>query len=238
MSKLSRRSPCCSRAVNAGGRERSHGPRHPWAAALMMLLCVSLPGCTEIGFLAEAAGGGPKKVKVKPEYRGLEGKSVAVVVAADEYMLFDHPDAPEVIARAVTQRLKVGVPGIRMLDPKQVLEFQSKNPYWNTTPYGELMQRLGAERLVHVDLAEFGVHDPGNSYLWQGRATAGVGVAASDAKDPDTLVYLTRISTLYPEDESLGVVNADDDGIRAGLVFALASQIAGRFHDHTVIEGK
>ena len=105
---------------------------------LTLLLAALLTGCGDIaGFIGQGVAQ-PKTVKAGPEYDKLAGKSVAVVVAADEQTLYGYPGAPLAISRAVTSQLAADIKDATLTDPQQVQDFQHKNPYWMTLPYGQL----------------------------------------------------------------------------------------------------
>lgn len=209
------------------------------AAALALILAGFLvpAGCNAVGYVAGLAGGrGERKVKVPAAYRGLEGKAVAVLVAADEFTMPDHPGAPYTVSRAVSRTLALAIPGIRLVDPAQLTKFQEQNPYWKTLPYGQAVQRLGADRLVYVDLLDYQTHEPGNPYLGKGKVSANVGVASADAGNPDDLVFASTVEAVYPEGTSVGSVNAKPGTIEAGMIAAFAENVADLFRDHTRIE--
>lgn len=215
-----------SRLANpAGGR---------LAALLMLAAAMSLGGCNWLGYGAHALSGGDKNktVAVDADYRGLDGKSVAVLVAADEYTLFRHPGSPQRVARAVTQQLTADIPGIKPVDPGQVARFQRDNAYWNTLTYGELLNRLKVERIVYIDLAQYTTNEPGDKHVWRGVVVGRVGVAAADATQPNDLVYGADVSAEFPPGQTVGVLEANEQTIQLGMLKTFAVEVSRLFHDH------
>lgn len=198
---------------------------------LAILLTGVLTGCDIAGFIGQGISG-PKVVKVGPEYNKLAGKSVAVMVAADEQTLFGHPGAPLAISRAVSSQLAADIKDATLSDPVQVIDFQRKNPYWMTLPYGQLAKRMNVDRVILIDLIQYSTHEPGNTHVWRGTAIANVGVIEADAENPNNLVYQQNIRVQFPENQPVGVLDSDDASIQLGLVKDMGLRIARLFVEH------
>lgn len=205
--------------------------------ALRLLLAVMLLGVvlTQSGcWLAATAFGGEKTYKVQAQYRGLEGKTAAVLVSADEYLLFTQPQVPQLLIRAVSRELAAHVDDIRVVNPRRMAAFQQRNPYWSTTPYTRLIEELEVDRLVIVDLAEYRLHEPGNKHVWRGVITASVSVAEAEQSDPDQLAFSTQVRALFPEDRELGLVNVDREQIELGTLKLFSLKVGRVFYDHEI----
>ena len=198
----------------------------------LMLLAVLLTqsGC----WLAATAFGGEKTYKVQAQYQGLEGQTAAVLVAADEYLLFTQPQVPQILTRAVSRELAAHVDNIRVVNPQRMAAFQQRNPYWSTTPYTRLIEELDVDRLVIVDLAEYRLHEPGNKHVWRGVITASVSVAEAEQSDPDQLAFSTQVRALFPEDRKLGLVNVDREQIELGTLKLFSLKVGRIFYDHEI----
>lgn len=205
--------------------------------ALASLALILLGGCNIVGYTADAiAGGQKKKATVEADYRGLDGRRIAVVVSADDHTYFEYPGAPLAVSSAVTERLAAAIPGAKLVDPKQIDRFQRENPYWNTLSYRELSSRLGVERLVYIDLTDYTTHEPGNKHVWRGIISANVGAAEAESADGTALVYSTVVRASYPEGNPVGVLDADDRSIELGMNQVFAAMVANLFRDHEVIK--
>jgi len=194
---------------------------------LLLALCLIGPGC-------ETWEEKAKMVDVQAEYLGLDDQRVAVMVAADSHMLYQYPDAPLNVCKAVTSRLTKNIPGITTTIPDEIARFKTDNPYWTNLPYGQLTEKLGVDKIVLIDLIEYQTHEPGNAHLWQGLITGNVGVIAHDAADPDNFVFHNTVSAQFPEASTVGVIDSDDETIQLGMVFLFAKRAAGLFYDHQV----
>ena len=175
-----------------------------------------------------------KLVDVPAEYVGLQNKSVAVMVAADGLLTYNYPQAAEQICRVVTGKIAANVPGVTATIPDQVMAYQKANPYWQNVRYGELVEKMGVDNIVLIDLVEYRTHEPGNAHLWQGIITANVGVIDAAAQDPDNFVYYNTVQVRFPEKSTVGVVDSDDESIQLGMLLLFARDAGGLFYDHQV----
>lgn len=185
------------------------------------------------------AGCGPmpgekKMIDVKAQYLGLADQRVAVLASADPHLLHQYPKAAALINQAVTARIARNVPGVTTTIPDQIDAFQKENPYWMNMRYGELAKRLDVDKVVLIDLIEYQTHEPGNAHIWQGLATANIGVIDADARDPDNFVFQNTVEARFPEKNSVGIIDSDNDTIQLGLIFLFAQRGGGLFYDHKV----
>ena len=202
--------------------------------ATLGLLAASLilSGCEAAGFIAQAVAPKPAPLLVKAEYRGLEHQKVAIVVDANQSLLFEQPLAQVEVSEAVSRKLAAHVPGIEITDARQVADFQNRNIYWNTVPYSQLAARLGVTRLVLIELTDYRLHEPGNVNIWRGVISGHVSVAEADGARPDDLIYDTAVTVSYPPGQPLGVLQADQRTMRFGTLDLFSHVVGGKFYDH------
>ena len=208
-------------------------PHRAFMAMVCLMLASAAGGCNLIGFAAHViAGGDTQKVSVDAEYSGLDHQSVAVLVAADEYTLFEYPDATDDVCRQISTQLASSVPGVKVVNPQQINVFQKENPFWSALSSGDLIERLRIDRLIYIDLIQYALHEPGNSYMWQGVVMANLTVASADSDDPNHPVYSTTVQDRYPQDKAIGVLVADHPTIRLGLLRSFANKVVNLFQPH------
>lgn len=207
------------------------------AGLILLSAMMALTGCQAAGVVAHGIAGGDREVQVNAQYKALQGKSVAVLVAADEAMLYRYPHLPKAVSQAVSAQIAASVPGVTMTTPKQITDFQAKNPYWTTLGHARLIQRLGVQRLVYIDVSDFSTHEPGNTYSWQGMIVANVGVVEAESSAPENLSFNTVVRADYPEkSSSMGVLDSNDATIQMGTLQVFARKTAWLFCQHTEIE--
>lgn len=207
-----------------------------WSVALGIgAACLSGLGCGAVGFVAEAVAGGPKQVNVKAAYAGLAGKRVAVLVVVTDATLFEYPEAPTKLGRAVGSRIAGNVTGVSVVAPAEVTRFQNANPHWDSVPASALIERLGVERLVMIDVAEYSTHEPGNAHVFRGILAGNVDVLEGDGANPNNAVFSERVAIRYPEGTAVSVLAGDVATIELGMLDLFSRAAAGLFSDHTVL---
>ncbi|QQE12843.1 hypothetical protein JD969_05095 [Planctomycetota bacterium] len=210
-----------------------------WAkmlAIFSLLLVVGLnSGCNIIGWMAAPYGSDIEEIDKTAEYTGLEGKHIAVLVAATDDILFRHQDAMLRTSRAMSGRLADNIESLKVMAPSDVIDFQMNNPYWNMSGYANLIDSLGVDAIVVVDLSEYRTHEPGNMYQWKGIVAANVTVAAKNGDVPGQALFSQIIRAEYPEDSKVGVIDSDSNAIQLGMLSIFSRDAAGLFYDHTVV---
>jgi hypothetical protein len=166
---------------------------------------------------------------VTPQYFGMTGKTVAVMVSADPETLL-YPNAPFQVSTAVSRRMKIDVTGVKTVDPKQIIEFQKKNPTWIAFTPRELLAELKVDRLVIIDLQQYTTHERGNRHVWKGTIAARATVY--EKEDANRPAYSTEVTALYPSNTSIGVLDSDDLSIQVGMLNQFATSVSGRFRVH------
>lgn len=205
--------------------------------ALMTAMGLSAAvGCSVLKYAGYVVAGEEKPVTVTAAYRGLENKSFAVLVNADEYALFKHPRLVVDVCRAVTSTVAADVSGSVPMDPDQLDTFQQDNPFWATSPPGELIQRLKVDRLLLVSLVDYSLHEPGNAHVWRGTIVANVDVVEAEAPDPDNSVYRAIVKAVYPPNTSIGLLNSNARVIQFALLKAFGRKVTNLFVDHEVLQ--
>lgn len=204
------------------------------ATLLLLAMCLTVTGC-DLGSYIVYAVSGPKKENVLAEYAGLKDSSFAVLVSADADTLYQSPEAPAAICTAVSRELAKNVPGAKPIAPSKMVTFQEENPYWTTIPYGQLIEKLGVDQLVIVDIVQYQIHDKGNASVFRGTAIANVSVAKRNAQN--TLAYSKVVKATHPTGSSIGMINAetDEQSFRLALLSNLTTTIGHLFYDYTVI---
>ncbi len=205
------------------------------ACRLGMLMCLLvLPGCAIgalVGGMAQNAEY-QKLLDVPPEYDGLEGHTVAVVVDSGLATLYEYPQLAREISAAVALRIQRDVPNVRVLSPDLVLAWQFNTSQWSAMPLGDLAAALEVERVVYIELFEFRLNPPGDSWQWDGVCAANIGVIEADGFDPDNFAATMNLTTTYPDVLGFTRDEATKQQIYMGLVGKFIRSTAWLFHQH------
>lgn len=208
----------------------------PSVAPLLALLAASLAGggCQVMGMVAAVSGQleRAKKIEVLAEYEGLRHRSVAVVVQSDLSLLYEHPTVAPNVAANLAARISAEVEGARVLDPRAVLQWQWQTPNWTSLPYGQIAEELGVERVVVVDIHEYRLHPPGNSWLWDGVAGATVGIIERGGFEVDEFAQTYSVFEKFPDMEGVARDSANARQVETGLLTKFIQRVAWLFYDH------
>ncbi len=173
-----------------------------------------------------------KQVQTLARYEDLEGKRVAVIVDVGLMLLYQYPDLVEKITAGVSLRIGRDVPGVQLVHPSRIIEWQWNTTQWNVMPYGDIAESLDVDRVVLIDLYEYRLNPPGNRWLWEGVCAANVSIVEREGFDPDTFADTFSVVSSFP-----GVTGVDRSGasaaqIEMGLLADFVKRTAWLFHEH------
>lgn len=207
----------------------------PLAALTSLFLALALIGtlgCEVIGapFAAFDEDQGPQPVAA--QYTGLIGQKVAVLVQTSETTQFRFPESKRAVTNAMTRSIAQNVEGVTVVPADTALAYQKQNPYWPAVPPSRLLDGLGVDRLIVVDVEEYRTQEPGNQYLWRGVIDALVAVYEAEAPDPDDKSFEQRVRAEWPEGTTVGLTEGDDATIQTAALAKFTTRGAGLFFDY------
>ena len=217
-------------------RSLNHRCRRSLLTVLLALATAPIAGCQIFGFIA-AMNREREENRVRDvhaEYKGLEGKSFAVVVAADRVVRSDHPGVVEEITTRVSEYLFEGSKATGWIPPDTLLGWQYSNPRWAVMPRAELAKELGVDRLIVIELNEFRLNEPGNQYLWSGLAEGIVGVVEADVEAGTTeeYAYQKPVAVRYPDKSGYGPTDMSGTEVGSVLLKRFVDRSAWPFYTH------
>lgn len=208
------------------------------AAGVLASGMLVLPGCDALGWVAKGIhDSGSTQVAAK--YHGLEGKTFAVIVDADRAIQADYPGTVTIITTEITRRVAggqdghgAGVGAAGVVPAEDVLRFQGRRPGWVAMNPRDLAKELGVDRLIFIDISEYRLTDPGNSYVWNGIAAATVGVVETESKLFDDFVFRDRVQVKFPDKENTGAMEIPGDTVQLELLRRFVNRCTWLFFDH------
>jgi hypothetical protein len=205
------------------------------AAAIILPTLAMLPACTLAGAMAESY----RRTSTRPieaEYQGLAGKSFAVLVATDRGIQAEHPQLLEFLAVKITERLSnpTNQPTAGgFVAAQQVLQYQYRNPTWAAKPMSEIAKELGGvDRIILVEVTEYRLHEPGNSYEWQGNATFTTNVFETDSEGGDEIAFSKTQSVDFPDQKGVAADTMDRRVITTALASRTIDRSSWLFYKH------
>lgn len=205
----------------------------------LAMICVlagvmTLPGCVIGNLLGGMAQNAEyqKLIQVLPEYDGLEDKSVAVIVNTDLSTLYEYPQVARQIAAGISLNIQRAIPSARVMNPDKVIAWQFNTAQWSAMPYGDLAARLQVDRIVYVDMYEYRLHPPGNSWIYEGVCAATIGVIERDNFDPDSFAHAMSTITTFPDLRNLTRDEATPERVQLGLLAKFIQDTSRLFYEH------
>ena len=207
-------------------------PRGTLVAVVALLPC--LAGCAVSNLLGGMAQNAEyqKQVEIPPRYDGLEQSMVAVIVDADLDVRWEHPTLVDAISQGLAMKLAREVPGIRVVAPNIVARWKYETPHWSALTPGEMIEQLGTDRVVHVDLLEYRLNPPGNRWQWEGVCSADVAVIERGSYDPDAYADHFTVTVRFPPQSYLTRSEATEQAVGTGLMIDFVKRTAWLFHAH------
>ena len=204
------------------------------AACAAAVFALAAGGC-EVGAAVGAMVESYKRTsthEVKAEYLGLEDKSFAVVITADRVLQADKPGLLPGLTIAVSERIRANTGASGYVPPNLILAWQANTPRWRTMTHSEIASSLGVDRLIYVEVLDFRLHEPGNQYLWDGLATATMGVFERNGPFPEDFSFRKQISVGFPDKKGSTPQDIPEATVAERLQTRLVDRIVWPFYDH------
>ncbi|MEM9294582.1 MAG: hypothetical protein AAGA57_02170 [Planctomycetota bacterium] len=198
------------------------------ACSALAIACFTALGC--------ASPLEPTMITVAPQYTDLANRTVAVLASVDPAAQAMHPGAPDNLIRGVSANLVDNVPGAIVAEPDGLIAFQRNNPAWSTVRPTRLVEALGVDRLIILDVAEYRTHEPGNAAVREGLIQANVDLYEAESPDPDQRALTAAVTGRFPRNRSVGEVTASSQSVERATLVDFCLRAAGVFHQHEIPE--
>lgn len=195
---------------------------------------LSIPAC-QAAYLAGAMSQSfeyQKRIEVLAEYEGLEHRSVAVIVDADLDILYQYPRLTESVSIGIGSMLAREVSGVKVMSPVYIREWQFSTPRWNALPFSDIITQLNVDRVVLIDIHTFRLNPPGNRWIWDGEATATIGIIERGGLDSNEFTDAYNITSRFPTLKELDRDSASQEAIQTGLLADFIKHTAWIFYPH------
>jgi hypothetical protein len=199
-----------------------------------LLMCA---GCEYIGVASEVVKG---EVDISPQYTGLAGQKVAIMVWADEGVSLDHPSINGDVARSLLGKLQDGIDaklkelkGTTFVSVPSILHYQDAHPETQVDAPEQIAPHFPCTRMIYIEIDSLSLH-PGEAIdLSRGQATADLKVIEVHGSQGKTAFQVNSISAIFPKDAPPeGVYGLSDDVIYHKTVDALTDEIGKLFMTH------
>lgn len=197
------------------------------ALAILVVSLCALTGCQLAGGMAEAYRRNSTH-SVDAEYVGLADKSFALIASADRAIQSEHPQLVEETmrraARALSNPANIPKPS-GFVDAEEVIRYTYRTPSWAARDASKIAEDLGGvQRVIIVEILEYRLNEPGNTYEWAGIASGTVSVYEIDGNDPNSPAFTTTFNVDFPDNKGFG----PDEIARSAVTTMLLTRMVDR----------
>ncbi len=192
-------------------------------------------GCNVLAFPLYVFAQQPMK-SVPPEFNGLGGKYVALVVHSGPEVLLDYPTIQLQISEIVAAELRRHVRGISFVTPPRVIRYQSEDPRWDALPPERLCKTFDCDYVLLITLVEFAAREMESLHLARGRMQADVKLYGRPGGAKPGLQWSSKqpLQVMHPPADQQAVATADESGVQAETIRLFAEALARKFYKHKV----
>lgn len=178
---------------------------------------------------------------IEAEYGGLAGQKVAIIVYADQEILYV-ANADVQTAMYVAQAFKEAqdhgdLRGMELVPVTETIRFQQRSDWYNMR-VPQIGRHFNADRVLYIELEEYARREPGSPNLLRGRISATLKVyQVSKAGEPPPRrnpVYATRLGIVWPEDSPLMMSDENLIRVEAGMLARFAKRVARKFYTYKI----
>ncbi|MGN6367996.1 MAG: hypothetical protein ACTHN5_07025 [Phycisphaerae bacterium] len=195
----------------------------------LLLLPLAFSGCQLFGFGEEVSGH-----PVSAQYKGLDNKSVAIVIYADQATTNEFPAAREELSAFLASKMREHLPTIKLLDYHEVMNWQDDTMNWFGLTEKQIGQHFSVDRVLYIELLDYSVAASKGFGEIQGHIRANCKVTEVDSPS-NSPAWTSLIDVRYPQDHPVDPSQTSPDALRASLLQKFADQLTNRFYDHNEI---
>lgn len=203
---------------------------------ILSLALLALGGCGSDRSLFDE---GEPQESPEVTYKGLGGQKCAVLVWADSRIRSEYNQVQVDLGRLLVANLtpkadskeKSESAPVQFIDPRSVVRFQREHPEYDGMPVTQVAPKLGAGRVVYVEIEELQTQSPRSILLLSGYAKATLRVVEVYEQEVRIAFEEPGITVHYPHNAPAGVVpneQVNEQTIYQGTLSSLASKLAAR----------
>jgi hypothetical protein len=201
--------------------------RLPPAWLLLAILSVTIPSAGCVGLGAQLAYWIQGGHKIDAEYKGLEGKRVAVVCVSDSSS-YGPNSLSNMLERAVAMLLRERGKKIDVIHHEEVADWIDNND-WNQMDYRDIGRGVSADMVLAIDVGGVRLHE--GMTLYKGRAD--VVITVYDMKDGGKTAFRKTLPEFtFPQNGARHSTEMSENQFRQLFVTVLAQQVAKYFYDY------
>jgi hypothetical protein len=198
---------------------------HAWLTLVVLALLLPSAGC--IGLSSHLLYWFQGGHKIDAEYKGLEGKRVAVVCVS-ESASYGPNSISNMMERMVATLLRERGKKIEVIHQDEVADWIDNND-WNQMDYRDIGRGVAADQVLAIDISGVRLHE--GMTLYKGRAD--VVVTVYDMSDGGKAAFRRTLPEFtFPRTGARHSTEMSENQFRQLFVTVLAGQVAKYFYDY------
>lgn len=202
-------------------------------AAMMLAadLLATAGGCNVLGYFGYLVAPAVQTKSVPAEYTGLAGKTVAVVIYADQQVQYEYPYSRLGLTSMLNAELKKHVKDAKVVDPRRIIKHQDENAHWDAGDKAALGKAFGADAVLYVIIDHYAMREPGSVGLFRGQISGQARVYDAALPESQALVWkCDQLGVVFPEHAPTGELGENDSKIRYETEKRFAEMVVNKFH--------
>jgi hypothetical protein len=203
---------------------------------LILAIPLLLAGCGILGIGSPSQEQLATRAAAAP-YPGLADQSLAIVVWAPMTVLDEYPGAREEISAFVTTQFRSHMPATRLLDPRQVLNYQDNTLNWHNLPPADIGRHFKVNRVLVIHVLDYSTKRPLVVSNLQGRLRAQCQIwdaaevpVTGPASAPSRPLWTGLVDAVWPSGKSLDPTQIDEAAVRLRTLDAFADVLVRLFY--------
>ena len=176
-------------------------------------------------------------------YAGLADKSVAIVVYAPSAVVNEYTGVREEISTFVATQMRGHMPTTRLLDPRDVIDWQDRTLNWGNLSARDIGRHFGVDRVLAIEVLDYSTKRPIGVSNLQGRLRAQVkiyeaqGAASAAATEPAEVVlpdaaWTGLVDAAWPSGKALDPTQTNENAVRLRTLETFADLLTRYFYEH------
>ncbi|HVS71662.1 MAG TPA: hypothetical protein VHQ47_10450 [Phycisphaerae bacterium] len=169
--------------------------------------------------------------KIPAQYTGLANQSVAIVVYADQASTDEFPNSREEIANFLTAAFHSKMPSVRLLDPREVMNWQDDTLNWNALEEKDIGKHFSTDRVLYIELLDYSTRANQGFGDLQGHIRADCKVFETDSPG-DSAAWSGVIDVRWPKDRPLDPTTGSEVAVRKRVLEEFSNALVNCFMEH------
>ena len=205
--------------------------------ALVLAVPLVLGGC---GFLGIGSVTAPTLTTrtYGTAYPGLADKSVAIVVYAPSAVVNEYTGVREEISTFVATQMRGHMPTTRLLDPRDVIDWQDRTLNWGNLSARDIGRHFGVDRVLVIEVLDYSTKRPMGVSNLQGRLRAQCRIydTADASPGPDAGGHMEPawtglVDAAWPSGKPLDPTQTNEAAVRLRALDAFANLLVQYFYE-------